>query len=313
MANYPYLLFALILVCSNVYAGDIKGVTYSPIEVGQDRTDGIDWDNHISDIPILAEMKVNTIRTYYPITSKRFFQELSNYNIKAIVGIPYIDDRNVEDRYDIANGTYVQYIKEYKDCPALYMVEFGNEYNYHPEWFDGEISNWYRILQEVASKVKILYPQLLVSTAQGGIPPVEVIYQVPSVDVWGFNIYVGKHINGQIRMFLWTINKDIKVYVSETGTDVYNNYTKQADNNKQYEWNDTIFREQEAIDDPRYLGITFMTFSDEWWKEGSPSTHSVDGRSNFPGCCFDGIANEEWFGFVDVKRQRRLTSYIFGE
>ncbi|MCP4647856.1 MAG: hypothetical protein GY852_09035, partial [bacterium] len=44
----------------------VRGLTYSPIRIGGDRKDGIIWDAHLGDIPLMKKMGVNTIRTYYP-------------------------------------------------------------------------------------------------------------------------------------------------------------------------------------------------------------------------------------------------------
>ena len=46
-------------------------------------------------------------------------------------------------------------------------------------------------------------------------------------------------------------------------------------------------------------------WSDEWWKApGSPAIHDVGGASN--GAFFpDGVANQEWFGIVDIDRKPR--------
>ena len=44
------------------------------------------------------------------------------------------------------------------------MWEFGNEFNYHPEWFGNNIQNWYNILEDRASTVKALDPDHPVST-----------------------------------------------------------------------------------------------------------------------------------------------------
>ena len=88
----------------------IRGLTYSPIPKGGDRRDGIDWNAHIGDISLLKQMGINTIRTYYPITSEDFLNELEAQGIKVIIGFPSFDDRHVRGP-DIRRGSYARYIE----------------------------------------------------------------------------------------------------------------------------------------------------------------------------------------------------------
>jgi beta-galactosidase GanA len=46
----------------------------------------------------------------------------------------------------------MDYVKKYKDHDAILLWELGNEYNYHPEWFDGDIANWYNALNDASKK-----------------------------------------------------------------------------------------------------------------------------------------------------------------
>ncbi len=57
-------------------------------------------------------------------------------------------------------------------------------------------------------------------------------------------------------------------------------------------------------DDPQNpcLGATFFEWSDEWWKAGTPSSHSTNG---FYFSMPDGYSNEEWYGIVDIYREPR--------
>ena len=63
-----------------------------------------------------------------------------------------------------------QYVKKYKNHNSILFWELGNEYNYHPEWFDNDISNWYTALNTAAGKIHEIDKSKPVSTAHGEIP-----------------------------------------------------------------------------------------------------------------------------------------------
>ena len=58
-----------------------------------------------------------------------------------------------------------------------------------PEWFGGNIDNWYSLLETAAANVKTIDPNHPVSTGNGEVPSLDVVNSCPSVDVWGMNIY----------------------------------------------------------------------------------------------------------------------------
>ena len=35
----------------------------------------------------------------------------------------------------------------------MYLWELGNEYNYHPEWFGGDLVNWYNTLESAVDAI----------------------------------------------------------------------------------------------------------------------------------------------------------------
>ena len=50
------------------------------------------------------------------------------------------------------------------------MWELGNEYNYHPEWFDGDIRNWYNAMNNAAQLIHENDSSHPVTTAHGELP-----------------------------------------------------------------------------------------------------------------------------------------------
>ncbi|MFA5089005.1 MAG: hypothetical protein WC552_08250, partial [Candidatus Omnitrophota bacterium] len=316
-----------------------RGVTYLPCRLGQDRRDGVIWEEHLEDIDLLARMGVNMIRTYYPITSRTFLARLTERGIRAIINIPNHDDRAGFSgrKVEIQNGSYKDYIKEFGKDPAIAMIEFGNEYNYHPEWFERNVENWYPILEKAARETKDILKsidrKILVATAHGEMPTVDVIKKCPSVDVWGVNIYRWDGLNiqqgdgqttdifKQWKEILETkgIRQDLKLYVSEAGTDAYDgrvgkeNQDMQASVNVKI-WNDIVQAVQQMDEEAREkLGlwaVMFMSGWDRWWKSGNPFVHDVIGKKE-AGVAYDNEANEEWWGFFDIDSQPRKVAREF--
>jgi len=114
----------------------------------------------------MIEAGINTIRVYSPIDDIKILDKINEAGIKIIIGFGY----NQNGYYDILSCTFTDYIKKYKDHNAILMLELGNEYNYHPEWFEDNINNWYKALNEAALKIKEIDINKPISTAHGEIP-----------------------------------------------------------------------------------------------------------------------------------------------
>ena len=59
------------------------------------------------------------------------------------------------------------------------------------------------------------------------------------------------------------------------------------------------------------LGVTFMSWQDEWWKAGGILSHDPGGW--YTNNCPDGYASEEWWGIVDINRIPRQAYQLFKE
>ena len=83
----------------------------------------------------------------------------------------------------LPRGPLLDYVKKYKDHPAILFWELGNEYNYHPEWFGGDIATWYKALNSTAAAIQALDKNHPVATAHGEIPTQEVLSANPNIDL----------------------------------------------------------------------------------------------------------------------------------
>ena len=268
----------------------INGICYARGE-GNGETSGFSYSD---DIPLLVEANVNTVRTYSSMT------DVNELNAFADAGIKIIMHLN--------ENSYTWYVNQYKDHPAILMWEFGNEFNYHPEWFGGNIDNWYNLLETAAANVKTMDPNHPVSTGNGEVPSLDVINSCPSVDVWGMNIY--RWLNTTSAITDLATYSDKAMYISESGADSFNNNTQTVNESQQALATEQILNTVLNYSD-LCAGITLFEFCDEWWKSGDPNSHDPGG---FPiSVAYDNFANEEYWGIVNRDRTKKESFYVVQE
>ncbi|NLE64890.1 MAG: hypothetical protein GX606_03120, partial [Elusimicrobia bacterium] len=251
------------------------GVTWSPIPAGKDRTS---WSwNEVSpeSIAALERLGVNSVRVYTPITSDTVLSALTKAGIRVVVSLPYYDDRGVpaSEKFDIRSGSYARFIEEhFGKYPPGSIVEIGNEYNYHPEWFGNDVGRWYDSLEQAARKIHEINPGIIVATAHGEVPTADVLTRIPSVDAIGMNIYRGVNPASAVEEFLARIpqtpgaNPNLRVYLSEFGVSSWDTGTGEQDEGGQARHYEEALRNLSGIQDPRFMGFFAMTAQDEAWK-----------------------------------------------
>ena len=97
--------------------------------------------------------------------------------------------------------------------------ELGNEYNFRPEWFDGDIKKWYRVLNTSAEKIHELDAHHPVATAHGELPDSLVLSMTANIDIWGMNVYRWDQPSSLIEE--WKVISKKPMYFSEAGADSY--------------------------------------------------------------------------------------------
>lgn len=296
-----------ILLNNSIYT--IKGVCYHPVEKGSST---VSYINLKEDLSLMKEAGINTIRTYLPITEKTVLDQIHEAGLKVIIGFGY----NQDGKFDILSGTIADFIRKWKDHPAILFWELGNEYNYHPEWFGGNINTWYRSLNETAEKIHQLDSSHPVATAHGELPKADVLALCPNIDIWGMNVY--RWDNPEELFTEWKAVSTKPMYLSEAGADSYmtatmNGYEKgdnekaQADATKNIL--DDIFRFREICS-----GVTLFAFADEWWKAGNNESQEPGGWApNSGGVPYDGAANEEYWGIVKIDRTKKTAFGVVKE
>ena len=281
----------------------IKGICYNPVPKGSDKRD---FSNLTQDLALMVEAGINTIRVYQPIDDKAVLDEIHAAGIKVIMGFGF----DQGGKFDMVSGTFIDYVNTYKDHKAILLWELGNEYNYHPQWFNGDLKNWYTALNNAAGLIKKQDPSHPVTTAHGELPDSLALASCPNIDVWGMNVYRWDE-PGEIYS-QWESISSKPMYLSEAGGDSYMTITKagyeQGVNEKaQAAANakilESVFNHTEVCS-----GVTLFAFSDEWWKAGNNDIQDIGGWApNSTGVPYDGSPNEEYWGILDIDRNKKET------
>ena len=150
----------------------MKGVCYHPVEIGKTKRNFINLEE---DLLLMQEAGINTVRVYEPIDDIAVLDQFKKAGIKVVISFGY----NQQGKFDIVSGTFINYIRKYKNHDAILMWELGNEYNYNPQWFDGDINNWYRSMELVSQIIQLEDPNRLVSSAHGDLPSKEALKIYP--------------------------------------------------------------------------------------------------------------------------------------
>jgi len=308
----------------------IKGVCWAPASRNTNtsptdsnnakvrRKEFVNWNK--KDIPLLKQMNVNTVRTFidmgFDSTAKSILDELYCHDIMVIMTV---DDA-------INNMARVrQAVEFYKNHPAILMWMVGNEWN---------INRYYGVARSVldaaqrtetaARLIKTIDSNHPVATSYGAIDINGQGLRLPdtqnyvtnvssSVDVWGLNIYRGGNFSALFPQWKSISNKPI--FLSEFGTDAFRSIAPvhppqgAIDESMQAQWDtnlwNIIFRNLSVIDSSKVaLGGTVFEWNDEWWKVSPPGSQQPNGFILFNGHP-DNFANEEYFGIVDIDRQKR--------
>ena len=296
-----------IFVNKSLYT--IKGICYHPVPKGSNK---VSFDNLKNDLALMKEAGINTIRVYSPITEKAVLDQIHEAGLKVIIGFGY----NQDGKFDILSGTFADYVKTWKDHPAILFWELGNEYNYHPEWFGGQIETWYKALNDAADKIHQIDPSHPVATAHGELPKPEVLSLCPNVDIWGMNVY--RWDNPEELFSQWSAISSKPMYLSEAGADSYmtaamNGYEKGENEKAQADATGNILNDIFRFRDI-CSGVALFAFNDEWWKAGKNETQEPGGWApNSGGVPYDGAANEEYWGIVKLDRTKKMAFSVVKE
>jgi len=310
----------------------IKGACWSPAKRGTPHpgTNEEDkraefWEWCDTDIPLIAAMNANTIRTYQDFGLSNVAPKDWRYVLDACYANGIMVVINV-DRSILDTNRIEQIVPMYKDHPAVLMWSIGNEWNINN--FYGAYKNIAEAAPDVelaAQLIKSLDPNhpVLSSWGEPNHPSIatteEVVNDIcPSVEVWSINAFRGRTFTNLFDQWKDIVTqKTIKpMFIAEFGCDAYDINKDKEDqtaqrNHEYYQWRHIA--ENLSAEDPDKVcggGVVFE-FNDEWWKTGGLYSHGTDGWST--SNCPDGHASEEWWGLVDIDRNIRESYTLMQE
>jgi beta-galactosidase/beta-glucuronidase len=224
--------------------------------------------------------------------------------MKVITSFGY----NQDGVFDLQSGTYIEYVQQYRAHPAIFLWELGNEYNYHPEWFEGDLMNWYTTLEKAVDAIHTEDSTHLVTTAHGEVPDSTAMYYGRHLDMWGFNVYRWDLPASFVAD--WRSKSDKPFYFSELGADSYMTIEKDSLEQGVNERAQAV-AVSHIIDElephaHEFEGMTLFSFTDGWWKAGNPEIQDIGGWApNSSGVPYDGSPNEEFWGIVNIDRTKK--------
>jgi hypothetical protein len=131
-----------------------------------------------------------------------------------------------------------------------------------------------------------------------------------NIDLWGMNVY--RWDNPETIYKEWQVISNKPMYLSEAGADSFmstakNGYEQGENQQAQADANANILDDVFANTNIG-SGVTLFSFLDGWWKAGNPNQQDIGGIApNSTGVPYDGVTNEEYWGIVDIERNKKKT------
>jgi Glycosyl hydrolases family 2, TIM barrel domain len=291
---------------------EIRGISWSPAQRGGANPVEADYLRAADrDLPLMRMANINTVKTYAPIG----YPTLDKLLAHGIVAIPTVLARS--------DGDFETAVEAARGHPALLMWLIGNEWNLNRLYNSCAIDACFQRIEQVARRIKEIDPLHPVATSfapNGEIPSASDLQRLPSVDVWGLNVYsqpgfFNRFMNYRQLAQQTGVRKPI--FFSEYGADAFDNLAGRPDPEAQaraLRQQTLEIRNQLSARSPAFpcLGGTPFEWNDEWWKRGNPNAQDLGGFAN-PGVAADRFANEEWWGIVDIDRKPRPAFEVLKE
>lgn len=306
----------------------VKGVCYSPVKAGYSWSNYDWWGDpsaYNTDFPLIKAMGANCIRTYGVSSNDTYVQNVLDAAAEAglyvIIGynVSWTTDFSVAGNRTTTVNDFVTFVNKWKGHRAVLIWNFGNEVDVHTP----NAAGWFACLNQAAAAAHAAEGAAYhpVTTANQEVDETSTYDSaVPSLDIWGLNVYRGKTFGN-----LFTAYTSTKPFiVTEWGCDSFDgrvaseNETMQADFIKSQWENIEVHLSYHNSTDSCIGGCVFE-WCDEWWKgssvAGNPATmggggvngYSVqDTVADWTNTAYeDPDMNEEWWGMVRI----RLNSY----
>ncbi|PIX09444.1 MAG: glycosidase [Flavobacteriaceae bacterium CG_4_8_14_3_um_filter_34_10] len=290
-----------------------------------------------SEMGLLKNMGVNTIRQYTGVPSKWIEYIYENYGIYTMINhafgrygltidgswtpnTEYADPRTRK----ILLKEVTDLVKEYQDTPGVLMFLLGNENNYGLFWDGAETENipiedrkstarakaMYQLFNEAAIAMKQISTKHPIAICNGDLLFMDLLAkECPDIDVLGTNMYRGISFGDAFQRVKDEYNKPI--LFTEFGADAFNAIENQEDQYSQAyymkgNWKEIYENAAGLGKTGNSIGGFTFQFSDGWWKFGQTKNldvHDTNASWSNGGYQRDFIEgennmNEEWFGIA---------------
>ena len=266
-----------------------------------------------SEMGLLRNMGVNTIRVYTGIQPKWIKYIYENYGIYTVLNYTFgrygltINGKwivNTEYRdaatQELLLSEVTKMVDEYKNTPGVLLFLLGNENNYGLFWAGAETENFpdeeekkhevgekrgrpmYKLMNDAAIKMKSMDTSHPVAICNGDVLFIDIVAEeCKDVDIYGVNMYRGVSFGDAFKMVKDKTNKPMML--TEFGADAFNAKDNKEDQKSQAYYD--VGNWKEIYENAAGLGkagnsiggFTFQ-FSDGWWKFGQ--TKNLDIHDN---------------------------------
>ena len=116
----------------------------------------------------------------------------------------------------------------------------------------------------------------------------------------------------------WSVLSDKPMYLSEAGSDSYMTVTNHgfSEGENQHAQAQSLNNILNDVFEYKSIstGVLVFSFTDELWKAGNPDIQDIGGWAPASsGVPYDGTANEEYWGILNVDRDKKEAFYVLKE
>jgi hypothetical protein len=263
-----------------------------------------------SEMGLLKNMGVNTIRLYTGIQPKWIKYIYENYGIYTMLNHPFgrygltingtwtpITDYRDPATQEMLISEVTKMAEEYKNTPGVLLFLLGNENNYGLFWAGAETEDFpddeeqkkfigehrgrpmYKLMNDAAIKMKSINSDYPVAICNGDVLFIDIVAEeCKDIDIYGTNMYRGISFGDAFQVVKDKLNKPIML--TEFGSDAFNAIENKEDQKSQAYYD--LGNWKEIYENAAGLGkaensiggFTFQ-FSDGWWKFGQTKNLDV--------------------------------------
>lgn len=298
----------------------INGMNWDYFPIGTNHTYSL-WqqpDDFIktaldTEMTLLKNMGVNTIRVYIGIQPKWIKYIYENHGIYTMLNhpfgrygvsvndswIPVTDYRDV-DVQEILLAEVTKIAETYKDTPGLLLYLLGNENNYGLFWAGAETENFpeseekkrkigeirgrsmYKLMNDAAIEMKKIDVNHPIAICNGDLMFLDIVAEeCKNIDIYGTNMYRGKSFVDAFEKVKKILNKPM--LITEFGSDAFNAIENKEDQEMQAyylveNWKEIYMNAAGLGKVGNSIGGFTFQFSDGWWKFGQ--SYNLDVHDN---------------------------------